>query len=62
MAWKRIADRIMMGTWTHVANRIYHRENQACVNTQDPFTFTLVGELVIGATAAKFMKVCSARR
>jgi hypothetical protein len=30
-----IADRLKMGTWTHLANRLYHPKNQVCVNTQD---------------------------
>jgi hypothetical protein len=35
MALKWIADRLKIGTWTHVTNHLYHLKNQVCVNTQD---------------------------
>src|ERR1039458_3584416 len=47
MTLKWMADRLKMGTWTHVANRLYHLKKQICVKTQDrtvyvydPFAFT----------------------
>ncbi len=32
-----IADRLKLGTWTRVANRLYRRKDQVCFNPQDPF-------------------------
>lgn len=37
MTLKWIAERLKMGTWTRVANRLYHTKGQSCANTQDPF-------------------------
>jgi len=33
-----IADRLKMGTWTHVTNRLYHLKKQICINAQDPYS------------------------
>ena len=30
-----IADRLKLGTWAHVANRLYRRKKQVCLNPQD---------------------------
>ena len=35
MTLKWMADRLKMGTWTHVTNRLYPLKKQTCVNTQD---------------------------
>jgi hypothetical protein len=34
MTLQWIADGLKMGTWTHLANRVYQRKNHSRVNTQ----------------------------
>jgi len=36
MTLKWMADRLKMGTWTHVANRLCHLKKRTCVNTKGP--------------------------
>jgi hypothetical protein len=39
MTLKWMADRLTMGTWTHVANRLNHLKKQTCVNAQGSFMY-----------------------
>jgi hypothetical protein len=40
MTLKWMADRLKMGTWTHVANRLCHLKSKIGVNILNPFAFT----------------------